>query len=86
MIQIKIKTSELQLADVVVQTLNGGTPWGATIVTQIKDGEVHLFRPYGHTADFSYTGGVIPYVGIETYKIELDSAIEWTLYERKELK
>lgn len=81
-----IKTSELQLADVVVQTPNGGTPWGATIVTQVTDEEVSLFRPYGHTADFSYTGGVIPYVGIETYKVERDRDIEWTLYERKELK
>lgn len=80
-----IKTSELQLADVVAQHPVGDL-WQTTLVTQVKDGKVHLFRPYGHTGDFSYTGGVIPYVGIETYKIEVDSATEWTLYERKELR
>ncbi len=81
-----VKTSELRIADVVAQRLNGGNPWSTCIVTQIKDGEVHLFRPYGHTADFSYTGGVISYTGIETYKVEVDRSIEWTLYERKELR
>ena len=80
-----IKTSELQLADVVAQHPLAG-PFQGTIVTQIKDGEVHLFRPYGHSGDFSYTGGVIPYIGVETYKVEVDSATMWTLFERKELK
>lgn len=89
MTPIKIKTSELQLGDTVCQssdTVDAWRPWSTALVTQIKDGEVHLFRPYGTTSDFSYTGGVIPYVGIETYKVEVDSAIMWTLYERKELK
>jgi hypothetical protein len=37
----------------------------ATVSQVYEDGTVDLFRPYTHTADFSYTGGVICYVGIE---------------------
>lgn len=36
----------------------------ATVSQVYDDGTVDLFRPYVHTADFSYTGGVICYVGI----------------------
>ncbi len=80
-----IKTNELQLGDVVAQ--NPVTqPWGSTLVVRVTDDAVHLFRPYGVTADFSYTGGVIPYIGVETYEVERSSFTEWTLYERKELK
>jgi hypothetical protein len=81
-----VKTRELQPADTVVQEPNGGNPWGACIVTQVTDEVVKLFRPYGHTADFSYTGGVIPFIGVEQYEVELDRDITWILYDRKELK
>jgi hypothetical protein len=87
---IKIKTNELQLGDTIcsrgVADSMPPRPWSTTIVVKIEDGLVHLWRPYGTTADFSYTGGVIPYVGIETYKIEVNDATEWTLYDRQELK
>lgn len=33
---------------------------------------IHLVRPYIHTADFSYTGGVITYIGLEKYTVTLD--------------
>ena len=81
-----IQTSELQLADVVESYGGTNLIWTTCIVTQIRDGEVTLFRPYGHTNDFSYTGGVIPYVGIETYKVQQDSDATWTLFQRKDLK
>lgn len=81
-----IKTNQLQLADVVVQRPNGGTPFSTAVVVNITDHEVHLFRPYVLTADFSYTGGVIPYIGIETYNVEKSSNVEWELLERKILK
>ncbi len=87
---VKIETSELQLGDTVcshgVADSMPSRPWSTAIVVQIKDGLVHLWRPYGTMADFSYTGGVIPYVGIETYSVEQGSEGQWTLYDRQELR
>lgn len=78
-----IKASELQLGDVV--SLFPNSPFSTAIVKQIKDGYATLFRPYGTTADFSYTGGVITYIGIEEYEVVMDDRTI-TLYERKVLK
>lgn len=63
----KIAYKDLKLGDVV--RLNGIAAWDTAIVKQIKDGEVHLFRPYGTTAGFEYTGGVICYTGIEEFSL-----------------
>lgn len=85
MTPIQVKTSELQLGDTV--SSHGMDAWSTAIVVQIKDDLVHLWRPYGTTTDFSYTGGVIPYVGIETYVVEQsDERSTWTLYNRQELR
>ena len=68
MVPREIRTDELQLGDMVTQNpYQRGAPWSTCIVKQISDDEVTLFRPYGTTADFSYTGGVICYVGIEEF-------------------
>lgn len=78
-----IKISELQLGDFV--SLFPDEPFSTSIVKQIKDGRVTLFRPYGTTADFSYTGGVITYIGIEDFSLDIsDNMI--TLYRRTTLK
>lgn len=82
MMAIRIKACELRLADTI--TVTGDGPFTTCIVTNIKDGQVHLFRPYGTTSDFSYTGGVIPYIGIEQYSIPADD-FEVTVWLRKEL-
>jgi len=79
-----IKPKDMQLADTVQYRPFG--KWSNAIVKQIKDGEVTLFRPYGHTADFSYTGGVICYIGVEEYQIPLTSDAEYELLDRKELR
>ena len=81
-----VKTNQLRLGDTVEQLPLGDRPWGACIVKHITDEEVELFRPYGTTADFSYTGGVICYVGIETYKVHKLSNTEWKLHRRQELR
>jgi hypothetical protein len=78
-----IKTKELKLADMV--SLFPDDPFSTAIVKQIKDGWITLFRPYGTTADFSYTGGVITYIGVEDFTIQADDRMI-TLYERKKLK
>lgn len=56
----------ISLGDVVSIAVDGsGAYTSATVCKVNEDGTVNLFRPYTHTADFSYTGGVICYVGIE---------------------
>lgn len=80
----QIAIRDLRLAD-VCQVLDNG-PWGSATVTQIKDGVVHFERPYGTTSDFSYTGGVIAYVGCERFTRFLDDDRTILVWERKDLK
>lgn len=89
-----LKTTELQLGDVVRQ-LGHIDAFNTCVVVSIsaticpatgKSGAVHLFRPYAITSDFSHTGGVIPYVGIETYSVEFERSTEWELLTRKTVK
>lgn len=61
----RVKVSELSLGDVVRVWNNDA--YGDATVKQIKDEQVFFFRPYVQTADFSYTGGVICYVGFEEF-------------------
>ena len=82
---IKIKSKELQLGD-VISPVDNNYPFSTSIVEQIKDGLITIFRPYGTTADFSCTAGVICYTGIEEYRVSQDSDSEWLLWERKSLK
>ena len=74
------KTANLKLAD-VVKLFDG--PFGTGIVKQIADGFVTVFRPYGTSEDFCYTGGVICYTGIEEYKFSLTDKQEFFVYQRK---
>lgn len=80
---VEMQASELRLADTVQLT---DDPWGTALVTQIKDGLVTFWRPYGHTGDFSYTGGVIAYVGLEIMQVCRDSPSTFKVLARKELK
>ena len=78
-----MKLSELQLADQVIE--QGNHSLGILTVKNIVNGNVTFFRPFTHTADFSYTGGVICYVGIEEYTVTHDRS-DYTLIERRTLK
>jgi len=78
-----MRTAELQLGD-EIQLFNG--PFGHAIVTKIDGGAVHYFRPYATTADFSYTGGVIPYIGVEQNTLCRESAQQYYVTMRKELR
>lgn len=80
---MKIKARDLKLADIV--QVCDDEAFSTAVVKQIKDGIIHLFRPYAHTSDFYWTGGVLCYVGIEEFQI-CSSDIEMEVYERKELK
>ncbi len=79
----KLKISELQLAD-IVEVFEG--PFGTGIVRQIDKEFVTVFRPYGTTADFSYTGGVICYTGTEEIKYPVTSKEPMKVYSRATLK
>lgn len=83
---VKMKARDLQLGDVIDIGSMGSAGWTTAIVKQIEGGNVHLFRPYGTTADFSYTGGVICYVGMEQYTVPLSSDMEFYVHIRQELK
>ena len=87
---MNIPTAGLKLGDFVVQQDSRGTvldrEFSTCIVTKVEEDQVKLFRPYGVTADFSYTGGVIPYMGAEDYWVEKERTILWKIYRRQELK
>lgn len=76
---------ELQLADVVQPDLDYG--YNYLTVKQITASEVVLVRPFIHTADFSYTGGVLTYIGLEEVRVHLDDTrTKFQLFDRKTLK
>lgn len=80
----EIKQRDLKLADVV--ELGGVNGYGTATIERIADGMVHLFRPYTMTADFSCSGGVICYIGVEHFSVFQDSDRTFKLVGRKELK
>jgi hypothetical protein len=58
-----VELKDLKLGDVVRLDLQA---YGDATVRKINaDGTVVVFRPYVHSEDFSYTGGVICYIGTE---------------------
>jgi hypothetical protein len=83
---MKLKVTELKLGDVVALEFNGG-PWNHAIVRNITKTDVVLWRPYGTTTNFSYTGGVICLIGVEDnidYSLTTDQIFE--VVQRTELK
>lgn len=76
-----VMAKDLRLAD-VVKLLDG--PFGTAVVTKVGETEVTFFRPYATTADFSYTGGVIPYIGIEQFSRPRNGE-HYEVFQRKEL-
>ncbi len=83
--QTIINMKQLQLGD-TVQYVGNHFPFKTQVVKQIKDDVVTFFRPYVHTADFSYTGGVICYIGIEEYQVPVSAPDRYVLLERKSLR
>ena len=69
-----IKAANLNLGDVV--RLFGDEYSYATVLCKDADGCVEVRRPYMHTAEFSYTGGVIGYIGHEDVSLCADREVE----------
>lgn len=80
---LTLRADQLRLAD-TIQCFDG--PWGTGVVQSIDDQYVTVFRPYGTTADFSYSGGVIPYIGTETIKYWRETTLDFIVWDRKTLK
>lgn len=80
-----IPLAEIKLAD-TVKLFDG--PWGFAIVTKITADEIILIRPYGTTADFSYTAGVMFYTGQEECRYQFADTRFKTLevWDRKNLR
>ena len=63
---VKVKIKDLRLGDRI--SLFDGA-YGSATVCNVKADIVEVIRPYIHTADFTYTGGVITYIGQELVKL-----------------
>lgn len=75
-----IKGENLRLGDVVRQwPVNLKEPFNELTVTNINQGTITFYRHYTHLADFTYTGGVIAYVGISTFDAQANSPMEYEL-------
>jgi hypothetical protein len=74
---------DLEIGDVIKQ-FEG--PFGTAIVCQKTETEVTFFRPYGATAGFVYTGGVITYHGQEKTTFLIDSPQKFHVYQRGGLR
>lgn len=78
-----VKVSELQIGDIVRLGTNDNGYADATVYN-IKDGNVHVFRPYVHVSDFITTGGVITYMGHEDFSIPVSSSGTVILLSRQD--
>lgn len=67
---IETRVMDLQLGDVVIL---GPGPYMTGTVYRIDPNSVMVFRPYVQTADFTYTGGVITYIGHEDVSLHRDN-------------
>lgn len=78
-----ILINDLRLGD-VVQLFD--QDYGTAMVTKVTPSEVTMFRPYATTADFEYTGGVIPYMGFEIVNYPRENVNLLKLHRRGNLK
>lgn len=67
-----VRYVDLAIGDII--RLPGIEGYKDATVYNIENGYVHVVRPYVHCADFTYTGGVITYLGDEKFSIPADSA------------
>jgi hypothetical protein len=82
----QVTASEMQLADTVRLFDSSYSAYCDATVKNITEEEVILDRPYTHSSDFSYTGGVILFTGIEECRLWKGSNTKYALLGRKELK
>jgi len=79
-----VKADELKLGDIV--RLENLGAFHDCIVTNIANGFVHLRRPYMINSDFTYTGGVLTYIGTEDFCIVIGDPRHVLRVQRSNLK
>lgn len=70
--------------DLIVEPYERSSAFDASVVKQVSDTRVTLFRPYGATPNFIYNDppGVITYIGAETQDISRnDARQQWTRWQ-----
>lgn len=78
----RIKIADLQLGDII--RLDGTEGYKDCTVHKIEGRDVHVTRPYVHTADFTYTGGVITYLGEEKFSLYANDSGTVVLLARRD--
>jgi hypothetical protein len=74
----------LRLGD-TVRTGHETDGFAVAAVVQVTTEEVGFFCSYVTTGDFSYAGGVIPYIGVQQWKAYRSTSASMFVYCRKEL-
>ena len=69
---LTLGTDELVLGD-EVNLLGASTPYSWGTVVNVTDELVEIHRLYVHIGDFSYTGGVLHYIGTEMVRVSRKS-------------
>ena len=75
--------NELEIGDVVTLTNQERNvkiilePYCQLTVINKTEKEITFFKPYVSLADFTYTGGVIPYIGVEKFSVPINN---WQVY------
>ena len=76
--QITIEDRNLRIGDVVRLLCTGevvDTGFNQLVVINKTEEAITFFRPYVSLGDFTYTGGVIPYIGIERFDAPFRGAV-----------
>ena len=66
----------LGLGDVARLPSDGNTEYSSFTVVKIDEDGIHVVRPYVHVGDFSYTGGVLHYLGTENFTLGPDTEVD----------
>lgn len=76
------KIAELKIGDVVkLLPINPNDTFNEMTVIAATTAFVKFFRPYVHLGDFTHTGGVTPYIGIEEFEVPLGHPAEYEFLE-----
>jgi hypothetical protein len=75
--------NNLKIGDVVFllngdKTISSGAGKEMTVIEKTDD-KVTFFRPYVSLGDFIHTGGVTPYIGVETFSVPLANPCQYLL-------
>lgn len=76
--QTPIKIKDLEIGDVVklLPVQENEVNLEMTVINKTTE-KITFFRPYVTLANFIYTGGVIPYIGVNQFDVLLNNPCEY---------